>query len=40
MSKSLVDLSKLKDRSFISVVIDKYNIYNNNPDEKNISYDI
>ena len=36
MSKSLVDLSKLKDRSFISVVIDKYNIYNNNPDEKKI----
>ena len=38
MSKSLVELSKLKDKSFISVVIDKYNIYNDNPNEKKIFF--
>ena len=39
MPKNLVELSKLKDKSFISVVIDKYNIFNeNNPDEKKIFF--
>ena len=35
MSKSLVELSKLKNRSFISVVIDKYN---NNSEEKKVFF--
>ena len=39
MNKSLIELSKLKDRSFISVVIDKNNKYDSkNPDEKKIFF--
>ena len=39
MSKSLVELSKLKEKSFISVVIDKNNLGDNdNPEEKKIFF--
>ena len=34
IKKSLVELSKLKDSSFVNVVIDKYNTINNNEDYK------